>query len=105
MIEDRTRTMRRMYDDEQMTLREIGVRFGISAERVRQLLHADGYTPRRPQRAEQERDWYEIEVTRIQVKRVAVLSSSVREAKEEALLQVNWEDGLPMKTTHKVRKA
>lgn len=102
---ERTREMRRLYDVEGMTLRDIGVRFEISAERVRQLLQADGYTPR-PSRFLKIKEpvEYEVEVTRIQTKTVVVSAISSKEARKAAPWKVNWKDGLPMRTVLKISK-
>jgi len=103
---ERTREMRRLYDVDEMTLQDIGVRFGISRERVRQLLTADGYTPR-PSKGGRPKEplEFEVEVTRIQTKTVVVSAFSGREARDTAPFKVKWNDGLPMKTTYKISGA
>lgn len=106
--EERTKEMRRLYDVEKMTLRDIADRFEVSPERVRQLLHADGYIPR-PGGFQRTRPIpgpcdYEMKVTRIQTKSVVVSAISKWEAKNKALLQVKWDDGLPMRTTYKISR-
>lgn len=96
--EARATEMRRLYDEDGLSLREIGDKYAVSAERVRQILKKTGYTARiRPEFQPRLRT-VTVRVTRVQVKEIEIEDYSEPLARERALKQIVFDDGLPMRT-------
>jgi Sigma-70, region 4 len=93
--------MLRLYNDEKLTLKQIGEVYKISGARVSQILTNVGYTPRpsgfQKKEGTPETLYYTVKVVRTQTKYVEVEAKNEKEAREKAE-RVFFGDGLPMRT-------
>lgn len=97
--------MLRLYNEEKLTLKQIGEVFEISGARVSQILTKLGYTPRpsgfQKKEGTPETFYYTVKVVRTQTKFVEVEAKNEKEARGKAE-RLFFGDGLPMKTKLRV---